>query len=150
VNTSGKGARIERIAIKWLQAQGYHVHRTLRSAYVYKGQYRNNRNDVFGSLDLLAKRKGERLRLIQVTVTRDKSRKTKRLAEVPWDTVTESVEVWRWVGGAGPRTDRRTGLPRPRFYFQLYRLDTEYKVNKADRIFTRPHAANAAPMPPTA
>lgn len=137
MNTSGKGARIERIAIKHLRSEGYRVHRTLRSAVRYRRRFVSNGNDLFGSVDLLAKKGGERMKYIQVTATRDKSRKAKRLLEVPWDCSMESVEIWRWVGGKGPRMDGRTGQPRPRFYFQVYRLDSGFRNDKSDRIWPK-------------
>jgi hypothetical protein len=73
-----------------LERQGYKVHRTIRSRF--------NSNDVFGCIDLVAKRRGERTRWIQVTSDGGIGRKATDLAEVPWDPLFDLVEVWQWKG----------------------------------------------------
>lgn len=133
-STSQKGQRAELKAINLLEAQGYVIHRTLRASIRRQGRWFSLHNDVFGCIDILAKKRGERMRYIQVTSTGGIGKKARDLAQVPWDPHLESIEIWRWVSGAGKRLDGRTGLPRDRLYFQVYRLDRGFVLDKSDRI----------------
>ena len=67
VNTSAKGTSIELAAIKLLEAEGYKVHRCVRTGVKRGPFYFSQSNDVFGCIDLVAKRFGSRTRWIQVT-----------------------------------------------------------------------------------
>lgn len=134
-----KALIVERIAIKILQEDErgpYKVHHTTRTPYWTKAGWGSNANDILG-VDLLAKRQGERMRYIQVTAGRDVGRKKQALAQIPWDTAYESVEIWRWVDGSGKRLDSRNCKPRPRLYFQIYRLDKGFVLDKSDRIWPK-------------
>ena len=131
VNTSAKGTKLELEAIKILEAEGYKVHRCVRTGIKRGPIYISQSNDVFGCVDLVAKRKGTRTRWIQVTADGGIGRKKKDLDEVPWDPIFDSVEIWRWVGGAS-RKHKTTGVLLERQYFQVYHLDDAYEL-KADR-----------------
>jgi hypothetical protein len=139
VNTSSKGTAIELAAIKVLEAEGYKVHRCVRTGVKRGPFYFSQSNDVFGCIDLVAKRKGERTRWIQVTADSGVGRKKKDIEEVPWDPVFDSVEIWRWVGGAS-RKHKTTGAFLERQYFQVYRLDHGFELRKDDRVLLNPPA----------
>ena len=137
VNTSAKGTAIELAAIKLLEAEGYKVHRCVRTGVKRGPFYFSQSNDVFGCIDLVAKRKGTRTRWIQVTAHSGIGQKKKDLDEVPWDPQHDSVEIWRWVGGNN-RKHKSTGAFLERQYFQLYHLDHGYALRKDDRILLNP------------
>lgn len=133
VNTSAKGTALELSAIKILEAEGYKVHRCVRTGVKRGPFYYSQSNDVFGCIDLVAKKRGARTRWIQVTAHSGIGQKKKDLEEVPWDPQHDSVEIWRWVGGA-TRKHKSTGVPLDRQYFQVYHLDYGYELRKDDRI----------------
>ena len=139
VNTSSKGTAIELAAIKLLEAEGYKVHRCVRTGVKRGPFYFSQSNDVFGCIDLVGKKKGERTRWIQVTAHGGIGQKKKDLDEVPWDPVHDSVEIWRWVGG-NTRKHKTTGAFLERQYFQLYRLDKGYALDRDDRVLLNPPA----------
>jgi hypothetical protein len=133
VNTSSKGTAIELAAIKVLEAEGYKVHRCVRTGIKRGPIYISQSNDVFGCIDLVAKKAGTRTRWIQVTADGGIGRKKADLAEVPWDPHFDSVEIWRWVGG-NARKHKTTGDWLERQYFQVYHLDHGYVLDKDRRI----------------
>ena len=133
VNRSAKGTALELAAIKMLQVDGYKVHRCVRSGVHRGGRYFSQSNDVFGCVDLIAKKRGQRTRWIQVTADSGIGRKKQDLAEVPWDPLFDEVEIWRWVGGAR-RKDKRNGQWLDRQYFQVYRLDQEFDLRPDNRV----------------
>lgn len=137
MNTNRKAAEIERHAIRILVGDGYVVHRTIRTPVETPSGFYSNANDFFGCIDLLAKRKGERMRYIQVT-TKSVSSKVKEVREIPWDTRFESVEIWQWIGGANKREDGRNGIKKPRCYFQLHSLDHAFVTDSTQRLFMQP------------
>ncbi len=133
VNTSAKGTAIELQAIKMLQAEGYVVHRCVRTGVRRGGMYFSQSNDVFGCIDLIAKKLGQRTRWIQVTADSGIGRKKEDLAEIPWDPLFDEVEIWRWVGGAR-RKHKITGAWLDRQYFQVYRMDQDYELREENRV----------------
>jgi hypothetical protein len=139
VNTSAKGTAIELAAIKLLEAEGYKVHRCVRTGVKRGPFYFSQSNDVFGCIDLVAKRFGSRTRWIQVTAHSGIGQKKKDLDEVPWDPEHDSVEIWRWVGGNN-RKHKTTGAFLERQYFQVYHFDHGYELRKDDRILLNPPA----------
>lgn len=147
VNTVNKGASAEREAIAALQAEGYAVHRCVRTPVRTRGRWVMVANDVFGCIDLIAKKEGQgRTRWIQITAGRDIGRKIQDLAAIPWDNAHDSVEIWRWIGGGGKRLDGRTGLPRETQYFQVYRRELGFEPQPTDRVrrLARPAAGGRA------
>lgn len=132
-NTSSKGTRLELAAIKVLESEGYTVHRCVRTGMRRGGRYISQSNDVFGCIDLVAKKHGERTRWVQVTADSGIGRKKEDLAQVPWDPLFDSVEIWRWVGGR-PRKHKTTGEWLDRQYFQVYHLDDGYELLEDRRI----------------
>ena len=132
VNRAAKGTAIELTAIKMLEADGYKVHRCVRTGVKRGNLYYSQSNDVFGCIDLVAKKQGERTRWIQVTAHSGIGQKKADLAEVPWDPLFDSVEIWRWVGSKRGRKDKRNGDILDDLYFQVYHHDDDYGL-RADR-----------------
>lgn len=133
LNTSSKGTKIELLAIKILEAEGYKVHRCVRTGVSRGGRYFSQSNDVFGCIDLVAKKRGERTRWVQVTAHGGIGQKKKDLSEVPWDPLFDSVEIWRWVGGRA-RKHKTTGEMLERQYFQVYHHDEDYELRPDRRL----------------
>lgn len=119
MNTSKKGSQIERWGKEILEAQGYVVHRTIRTPVVLPGGrgYGSQANDVHGCFDLVARR-SDGLRHIQTSMADKVAAKQRdvrktiaeawpvvafaaRFAEQPgvslWPIITQ--EVWGWYGG---------------------------------------------------
>lgn len=144
-----KGRSAELRAQRYLEAQGYTVHRTLRNAAKTPWGVFSNGNDIFGCADLIAKRRGERCRYIQVTMDTHIGPKKQALETVPWDDHLESVEIWRWVGGKNRGKHPTTGQAKPTMYFEVYRRENAYKPDKDKRIFVR-GAGTAEPQTPAA
>ncbi|HLF16347.1 MAG TPA: hypothetical protein VI796_02810 [Candidatus Thermoplasmatota archaeon] len=133
VQRSRKGTQIELLAIKVLESEGYTVHRAVRTGVRRGPLWISQSNDVFGCIDLVAKKTGERTRWIQVTADGGVGRKKAALAKVPWDPAHDAVEIWRWVGGAS-RRHKGTGRVLERQYFQVYHLDDSYALRPERRI----------------
>lgn len=133
VNRSAKGTGIELRAIKILEGMGYKVHRCVRSSVRRGGRFFSQSNDVFGCVDLIAKKRGERTRWIQVTAHSGMGQKKQDLEEVPWDPLFDQVEIWRWVGGAA-RKHKTTGEWLDRQYFQVYKHEEDYELRDGNRI----------------
>lgn len=133
VNRNAKGTAIELRAIKMLESWGYKVHRCVRTGVQRGKMYFSQNNDVFGCIDLIAKKHGERTRWVQVTADGGVGRKKDDLAEVPWDPLFDQVEIWRWVGGAA-RKHKTTGALLDRQYFQVYKLEEGYELRADNRI----------------
>lgn len=110
INTVRKGRILELDAKKLLNAHGYTVHRTVRTSRFSRRGWISNANDIFGVIDLIAKKAGERTRWIQVTSDTAVGAKFQELRQVPWTVAFDSVELWRWVGGS-------------KQHFHIYRLD---------------------------
>jgi hypothetical protein len=146
VNRSAKGTAIELAALKLLEAEGYKVHRCVRTGVKRGPFYYSQSNDVFGCIDLVAKKKGERTRWIQVTAHSGIGKKKADLAEVPWDPLYDSVEIWRWVGG-GTRKHKTTGEWLARQYFQVYHLDDGFELRPDRRVLTEPGTGTQAQDP---
>lgn len=93
MNTARKGTALELKAKKILEADGYIVHRTIRSQF--------HHNDVFGCFDLVAKNDLGYTKWIQVTTLSQVSKKRKNIDTALDEghfSVQEEVEVWGWVG----------------------------------------------------
>jgi hypothetical protein len=146
VNTSSKGTHVELLAIRLLEAEGYKVHRCVRTGQRRGPIFVSQSNDVFGCIDLVAKKLGHRTRWIQVTAHSGIGRKKKDLDEVPWDPQFDAVEIWRWVGGQR-RRNKSTGAWLDRQYFQVYHFDDAYALRKDRRIPVTPGNATLAAEP---
>lgn len=144
---SAKGTETERRAIRILESDGYKVHRTTRSHFrATNGQHMSHSNDFFGCVDLIAKRRGERTRWIQVHAGQNVGAKVAKLKEVPWTEEHDSVEVWQWCGNL-PGIDRRTGQPRKGPYFQIYHMDDGFVPSKENRASEQLPRSRPVPVP---
>ena len=115
----------ENIAANHLRSQGYVVHRCVRSSIrLPSGDYVSNGNDLWGCIDIAAKKRGERVRYCQITSMAKLSEKRRDLRSVPWDVELERVEIWKWIPG------QPGGRPGPRLgrHFETYCLDDEYRA----------------------
>ncbi len=148
VNTSAKGTAIELAAIKLLEAEGYHVHRCVRTGVKRGPNYYRQSNDVFGCVDLIGKKRGERTRWIQVTAHSGIGKKKEDLAKVPWVPLFDCVEIWRWVGGQ-TRKHKSTGAFLERQYFQVYSYDDDFRLDPENRrhLADRPDKQTALEEP---
>lgn len=127
-NTARKGCSIENHAVRHLEACGYVVHRCIRNGVYRAGHWYSAGNDIWGCIDILAKRRGERIRFIQVTSGAHIATKRRQLDAVPWDPEWECVEIWRWIPA------KRGGLPG---HFQRYLLDEGYTLDHSNRVIPR-------------
>ncbi len=126
VRSSQKGTQTELRAKKYLEHHRqpggpYTVHRCVRTGTKRGPFYVSISNDVFGCIDLVAKRRGSRTRWIQVTMHSGIGLKKEEIEGIPWDLTHDEVEIWRWVGG-GKRRHKVTGVMLDRQFFQVYRL----------------------------
>lgn len=125
VSTIQIGRETEKMCEDILVSQGYVVHRTVRSSH------RGLANDVFGCIDIIAKKKGERTRWIQVTAGSGIGEKIADIEEMAdaWDPDIDSVEVWLWKG-----IKQKKGVTRERWqskqYFQVRRRDDNYALDR--------------------
>lgn len=90
------GMKNERFVQKFLEKQGYLVHRAYASIVKLSGKTFTRSNDIFGLFDILAKKEDEPIRLIQVSTGYRKSEKEKRILEKNiWDNCI--VEIWLYL-----------------------------------------------------
>ncbi len=145
-NSSKKGQQVELLAIKLLEAEGYKVHRCIRTGAKRGPFWVSQSNDVFGCIDLVGKKKGERTRWVQVTAHSGIGQKKKEIFEVPWDPLYDSVEIWRWVGGQ-KRKHKVTGEFLAHQYFQVYHYDDGFTLRADRRIPVEPGSPTLAQDP---
>jgi hypothetical protein len=113
-NTSAAGAIIERKAIAILEAEGWLVHRAVRTPFTRApGRFGSNSNDVFGCFDLVAVRFGgwngkHATRFIQVGRKHDRRAKERKARPVAdrMDCDNVGPEVWGFVPGRKPAGQR--------------------------------------------
>ena len=109
MSTSSKGAELERKAIAILEADGYLVHRAVRTPYQRNGVWRCNSNDVFGVADLVALKRGEPVLFVQVGTPTNRAAKRKKAEPVARhaDSDAACFEVWSWHGGSRSKGGQR-------------------------------------------
>jgi hypothetical protein len=90
---NAKGNTHELEVKKYLEAKGWTVFRQHRKPLWINGRIITIGADIFGC-DLIAKKKSELTRWIQVGADGAKSKKEDQLNEFPWDTTHETVEIW--------------------------------------------------------
>jgi hypothetical protein len=133
-NRAETGRLLEVSALRFLQALGWVMHRTIRNAYSTSNGPRSNGNDVFGAVDLVGKKLASRTLWVQVTKHTTVGAKIQELEMIPWDNRFDDVQIWRWVGSEGKRDSN---------FFQVYKRDEGYRLDPANRIRPQP-----APKPP--
>ncbi len=146
--TVSKGNRLQVMARKLLEVDGYVVHTAVRSSQRVGPPWRpfwiSQTTDIFNAFDLIATRMdGPRpLRFIQITGG-SVSERIKKVDPVPINPAIASIEIWKWRGGQ-KRLDRRYKDRRvwlARGYFQVYFKERNWELDPRDRVA----AAEAAP-----
>jgi len=83
---------------KFLESQGWTVHNQKSVATLIKvrGQeiWTSKRNDIFGCIDLVARKGGQTPLCIQATLDHGVSKRIKELEKIPWNLACENVQVW--------------------------------------------------------
>src|SRR3989475_11323663 len=150
--TVAKGNRLQVMARKLLEADGYVVHTAVRSSQrvgpSWKPFWISQTTDIFNAFDLIATRMDppRPMRFIQVTVQGKVSERVKKVDPVPINTAVASVEIWAYAGGQR-RLDRRYKDKKvwlPRNYFEVYFKERNWEPDPQDRIAV---AENALPKP---
>lgn len=136
--TVSKGNRLQVMARKFLEADGYTVHTAVRSAQKRGPIWISQTTDIFNAFDLIATRIGppRPLRFIQVTTKSSVSERIKKVDPVPISPGVASVEIWAYAGGR-KRLDRRYKDQKvwlPRNYFQVYYKERNWEPDPADRV----------------
>src|SRR2546430_11488570 len=106
--TVTKGNRLQVIARKQLEKQGYVVHTAVRSVQRRGLIWISQSTDIFNAFDLIATRidRPQPLRFVQVTTASHVSERIRKVDPVPINPGLASVEIWAYVGGR-KRLDRR-------------------------------------------
>src|SRR2546428_3675604 len=150
VGTVAKGNRLQVMARKMLEQEGYVVHTAVRSSQrvgpPWKPFWISQTTDIFNAFDLIATRidPPRPLRFIQVTMKGNVSERVKKVDPVPINPAVASVEIWAYVGGQ-KRLDRRYKEKKvwlPRNYFQMYFNERNWEPDAMDRV---PGGGGAAP-----
>ena len=136
--TVTKGNRLQVIARKELEKQGYVVHTAVRSVQRRGPIWISQSTDIFNAFDLIATRidPPQPLRFVQVTTASHVSERIRKVDPVPINPGLASVEIWAYVGGR-KRLDRRYKNRRiwlARNYFQIYLKDRNWEPDRRDRV----------------
>lgn len=137
--TVSKGNRLQNLARKALEREGYTVHVAVRTSQRRGGIWMSQSNDIFNAFDIIAVREDRPrpLRFIQVTTADHVSARIKKVEGVPIPLAQASVEVWGYVGGR-KRLDRRFKTERvwlPRNYFQVYSKQEGWRPLEGEEVF---------------
>lgn len=146
--TVSAGNRLQNLARKALEREGYMVHVAVRTPRRRGRIWVSQSNDIFNAFDLIATREaGPRpLRFIQVTTADHVGERIRKVEAIPLPLAHASVEVWGYVGGQR-RLDRRYKTEKvwlPRNYFQIYTKQGNWKPLEGDQVFPlEPHRPRA-------
>lgn len=137
--TVSAGNRLQNLARKALERDGYAVHVAVRTAHRLGPIWVSQSNDIFNAFDLIATREDgpHPLRFIQITTANNVSARIKKVEGVPIPLTQATVEVWGYVGGQ-KRLDRRYKKEKvwlPRNYFQIYTKQGGWKPLEGERLF---------------
>jgi hypothetical protein len=137
-NSVAKGNRLQVIARKILESDGYIVHTAVRSVQKRGPLWISQTTDIFNAFDLIATRidPPRCLRFVQVTTAASVSERIKKVDPVPINPSIASVEIWAYVGGRKRHDrrykDRKVWLPRN--YFQIYFKERNWEPDVRDRV----------------
>ena len=136
--TVSKGNRLQVMARKLLEADGYTVHTAVRSVQKRGPIWISQTTDIFNAFDLIATRidPPRPLRFIQVTTKNSVSERIKKVDPVPINPGVATSEIWAYVGGQ-KRLDRRYKDRKvwlSRNYFQIYYKERNWEPDPTDRI----------------
>ena len=136
--TVTKGNRLQVMARRELEKDGYLVHTAVRSVQKRGPIWISQTTDIFNAFDLIATRMQtpQPLRFIQVTTIKHVSERVRKVDPIPVNPGVASVEIWAYVGGQ-KRLDRRYKDRKvwlPRNYFQVYFKGHNWEPDPRDRI----------------
>jgi len=136
--TVTKGNRLQVMARRELEKQGYLVHTAVRSAQKRGPIWISQTTDIFNAFDLIATRMDppQPLRFVQVTTISHVSERVRKVDPVPINPGIASAEIWAYVGGQ-KRLDRRYRDRKvwlPRNYFQVYLKARNWEPDPRDRV----------------
>jgi len=99
-----KGKKYQAWVKNWLEDRGFTVHdqptasKMIRIKDKITGEYKviyvSVRNDIFGIVDLIAKKKNERTLWIQATMNTSMKKKREKLSAIPWNFEGDCVQFW--------------------------------------------------------
>ena len=122
------GMKNELYVQKYLEGDGYVVHRARASLIKTKTSVFCRSNDILECIDILGKRKDRKILWIQVSTGSRKSEKEKKiLSQDVWNPKTDEVEIWLCFKGN---------------LWKIYKLDfkenkfVEYKKIERGKTFT--------------
>ena len=146
--TVTKGNRLQVMARRELEKDGYLVHTAVRSVQKRGPIWISQTTDIFNAFDLIATRMQtpQPLRFIQVTTIKHVSERVRKVDPIPINPSLASVEIWAYVGGQ-KRLDRRFRDRKvwlPRNYFQVYLKTRNWEPDARDRIAVTETAAMPA------
>ena len=146
--TVSKGNRLQVMARKLLEADGYTVHTAVRSVQKRGPIWISQTTDIFNAFDLIATRidPPRPLRFIQVTTKNSVSERIKKVDPVPINPGVATSEIWAYVGGQ-KRLDRRYKDRKvwlSRNYFQVYYKERNWELDPTDRIAAAEETPKAA------
>jgi len=123
INKRKKGRQFEFYIRDYLRDNGYEVYICGKSAVKIGNKILFKGNDIFGCIDILACRPGEKIKFIQATCDGNISKKEKDLSMVTkWAFEHSDIEVWQ-------RKDKRRIV--------VFRLNKEMKLEKYAEIVNR-------------
>lgn len=135
MKSTQKGNQYEREVRDILKAQGWHVegqHRKvmwLRDKHTGQMKMIMSGRDIYGC-DLIAKKKGDKTRWIQVSTLGQKSAKQRQVLEFSWTLAYESVELWLRL--EGKRSFRVFKLQESGIFVEDAQQDLKRKNNEED------------------
>ncbi len=137
-DTVAKGNRLQVMARRELEKQGYLVHTAVRSVQKRGPIWISQTTDIFNAFDLIATKidPPQPLRFVQVTTISNVSARVQKVDPIPINAGLASVEIWAYVGGQ-KRLDRRYKDRKvwlPRNYFQIYLKTRNWEADPRDRI----------------
>lgn len=137
-DTVAKGNRLQVMARRELEKEGYLVHTAVRSVQKRGPIWISQTTDIFNAFDLIATRMEppQPLRFVQVTTISNVSERVRKVDPIPVNPGVASVEIWAYVGGQ-KRLDRRYRSRKvwlPRNYFQIYFKTRNWEADPRDRI----------------